>query len=77
MREETGERYEPALTRDGRFQLADPAYGSVKHHSKHAVYADTLDEALELVRSKGFSLWMRGADTNQRNLIAPSSIQVK
>ena len=76
VREDTGEIYHPAVRRDGRFQLADPQFGSKKHHRKHAVFADTIGEVMALVRERGFSLWMKGEKTKQRNLISPDQIIV-
>ncbi len=73
---ENGERYEPAITRRKQYQLADPAFGAEKHHAKNAVYADTLEEAVKLVRQRGFLLWMRGQQTGQRNLISPEQISI-
>lgn len=76
IREATGEKYFPAETKDGRFQLADPSIGEARHHAEHAIFADTIHEAMELVTERGFSLWMKGQNTKQRNLIAADQIKV-
>ncbi|PWR02388.1 hypothetical protein DKT77_12705 [Meridianimarinicoccus roseus] len=64
---------EPELTAKG-YRLGDPAHGGVKHHSKHAVYVKTLDEAADLIE-RGFSLWMV-AKGKRASLISPQSLRI-
>jgi hypothetical protein len=64
---------EPAITSKG-YQLADPAHGKNKHHAEFSVYANTLDDAANLI-AKGFSLWM-GAKGKRPSLIAPKSLRI-
>ncbi|MBY6163776.1 hypothetical protein KUV73_23040 [Mameliella alba] len=64
---------EPAITSKG-YPLADPAHGKDKHHAEFAVYANTLDDAANLI-AKGFSLWM-GAKGKRASLIAPKSLRI-
>ena len=59
----------------GLFELGDPTVGNESHHKKNAIFTETLDAALHLVRSHGFSLRMRGNLTKQRNLISASEIE--
>ena len=59
----------------GLYELADPAFGSEKHHKKNAIYVSTERAAVELVRRYGFHLRMRGYLTGQRNLISPEEIK--
>jgi len=65
----------PARTRKG-YQLADPAFGSKKHHARYAIYRSTLEEVAALLRGPNFfSLWMKG-ENGQRNLICPDSLEI-
>lgn len=70
------ERYEVSPHPEtGLFELGDPAVGKESHHKKNAIFTETLDAALHLVRKYGFSLRMRGNLTNQRNLISANEIK--
>ncbi len=70
------ERYEISPHPDtGLFELGDPKVGKEAHHKKNAIFTETLDAALHLVRSYGFSIRMRGDLTKQRNLISADEIQ--
>ena len=69
------ERYLPDANDQGQFELGDPSRGDEMHHKKNAVFVNTLDMALHLVREHGFSLRMRGELTDQRNLISASQIE--
>ena len=59
----------------GLYELGDPSIGAEAHHKKNAVFTETLEAALHLVRKYGFSLRMRGDLTQQRNLISASEIK--
>ncbi|MDQ0320872.1 hypothetical protein QO002_003010 [Pararhizobium capsulatum DSM 1112] len=69
----TGEVFVPHRYGDGTFQLADPRLGRVKHHASNAIRVTSETEAANYVRC-GFSLRMRGRDTNKINLIAAENI---
>ncbi|MCV9961956.1 hypothetical protein OIU34_08580 [Pararhizobium sp. BT-229] len=69
----TGEVFVPHRYGDGTFQLADPRLGRVKHHAGNAIRATSETEAADYVR-RGFSLRMRGRDTDEINLIAAENI---
>jgi hypothetical protein len=70
------ERYKPdPHPRTGFFELGDPAVGRDAHHKKNAIFTETLDAAIHLIRTYGFSLRMRGNLTNQRNLISANEIE--
>lgn len=56
------------------YKLGNPAGGSERHHAKHAVFVDTLDEAAKLI-SHGYSLWMK-QDGKRETLISPPSLRV-
>ena len=64
---------EPALGPKG-YRLGDPKWGARKHHAAHAVFAQTLDEAADLVAA-GFSLWMVGPG-KRASLVSPSSLRI-
>ena len=57
------------------YELGDPAVGKEAHHKKNAIFTETEEAALYLVRKYGFSIRMRGNLTNQRNLITAEEIQ--
>ena len=70
------ERYEISPHPDTElFELGDPKVGKESHHKKNAIFTETLDAALYLVRNYGFSIRMRGNLTKQRNLISADEIQ--
>ena len=70
------ERYEISPHPDtGLFELGDPKVGKEAHHKKNAIFTETLEAAMYLVRSYGFSIRMRGDLTKQRNLISADEIQ--
>ena len=71
-----GDRFLPHRNRLGSFVLGDPKHGSEKHHAKHKVFVGTLEEAVHLVETRGFSLWMKGLKSKQLNLISPDEIHV-
>lgn len=73
---DTGETYLPHVNRNGHYVLGDPKNGKVMHHAKFKVFASTLEEAVALVESRGFYLWMKGQTTNQTNLISPGEIEI-
>ena len=56
------------------FVLGDPAKGKVKHHAEHKLEVQTVPEVIELL-GLGYSLWMKGDLTRQRNLIASQNIE--
>ncbi|WP_200932376.1 hypothetical protein [Sphingomonas sp. Leaf412] len=68
------ELYKPSVNAEGKYLLGNPALGSVKHHKAHRVEAEAMSEVVALLR-KGYSLWMKGGLTKQRNLIAPQNIE--
>jgi len=69
----TGEVFVPHRYGDGTFKLADPRLGRVQHHASNAIRVRTETEAADYVR-RGFSLRMRGRDTNRVNLIVAENI---
>ena len=69
------EIYTPSRDADGLFELGDPRRGKEMHHKKNAIFVQTLDIALHLVREYEFSLRMKGDITGQRNLISAREIQ--
>lgn len=72
----TGEIFYPHwYEKDECFIMADPKNGSVKHHKKNAIRVNSLDEIMNLLKC-GFSLRMRGGESNAVNLISPDSIQI-
>ncbi len=70
----TGEVFVPHRYGDGTFKLADPKLGRVQHLANNAIRVKSETEAADYVR-RGFSLRMRGKDTNAVNLIAAENIQ--
>jgi hypothetical protein len=69
----TGEIFLPYRFQDGRYRVADPALGKVKHHSKNQILVETDQELRNHVR-RGFHVRMRGDDSGQVNLIKPDEI---
>lgn len=59
----------------GLFELGDPKVGKAAHHKKNAIFTQTEEAALRLVRLYGFSIRMRGDLTKQRNLISANEIE--
>ncbi len=59
----------------GLFELGDPLIGEKKHHKPNAIFTETIDAAVHLIRTYNFSIRMRGNLTNQRNLIRAEEIQ--
>jgi hypothetical protein len=59
----------------GLFELGDPDVGIESHHKKNAIFTETLEAALYLIRTYGFSIRMRGDLTKQRNLISANELQ--
>ena len=80
-RHETGqfvgrlEHYFPDADERGFYELGDPKIGPEKHHKKNAIFTESIEAALHLVRTYGFSIRMRGNLTNQRNLIGAADIE--
>lgn len=71
----TRERFVPHRNRDGQFLVADPALGKVKHHAIHQIPLATEEDLVAYIR-RGYLCRMRGEDTGQVNLIAPSEIVI-
>jgi hypothetical protein len=69
------EHYFPDADERGFYALGDPALGLEKHHKKNAFFAESIETALHLVRTYGFSIRMRGDLTKQWNLIRRDEIQ--
>lgn len=69
------EHYFPDADENGFYELGDPKRGGEKHHKKNAIFVSSLEMALHLVRTYGFSMRMRGDLTKQRNLISPEEIR--
>ena len=69
----TGERYTEHQFADGFYRMADPRYGSAKHHAANQVRV--LRSEISVYLSKGFHLRMRGEIGGQVNLVAPSKIR--
>jgi len=70
----TGEPFVPHLFRDGLYRVADPAFGSQKHHARNQI-AITGPEIAGYLR-RGFHLRMRGEQSGQVNLIRPDEIEI-
>ena len=76
VRKETGELYVMTRGPSGKLEFGDPAHGDEKHHSrKHLVTADTLEDALELIR-QNLHPRMSGLATGQFNMISPKNLLV-
>ena len=70
-----GVREAPFLTADG-YKMANPYVGDNRHHSQHAIFVATLDEAAERIR-RGYSLWMKdAAGTLRETLISAGSLTI-
>jgi hypothetical protein len=69
------EHYFPDPDDRGLFELGDPSIGPEKHHKKNAIFTESIETALHLVRTYGFSIRMRGDLMRQRNLIRHEEIQ--
>jgi hypothetical protein len=69
------EHFLPDADERGMYELGDPVRGTEKHHKKNAIFVETIDMALHLVRTYGFSIRMRGNLTKQRNLISADQIE--
>ena len=75
------ERYWPDPDARGLYELGDPKVpkkpdGKNQNQQKqHAIFVETQENAVRLVREYGFSLRMKGDLTGQRNLIKPDSIK--
>jgi hypothetical protein len=69
------EHYFPDADERGFHELGDPKRGPEKHHKPNAIFVESIEMALHLVRTYGFSLRMRGNLTNQRNLISADKIE--
>jgi hypothetical protein len=65
---------QPSRAANGRYQLADPKFGSLKHHAEHAVFVHTLEEAAALIE-RGFSLWMT-REGKRPSLISPNGLRI-
>ena len=71
------ETYRPFRNRNGKYLLGDPSFGCQMHHKVNRVEVSTLEEAADLVRSRRFSLWMKGNLTGQQNLISAARIEIE
>lgn len=69
------EHYFPDADGNGMYELGDPSIGIESHHKKNAIFVHSIEMALHLVRTRGFSIRMRGDVTGQRNLISAAQIE--
>ena len=69
------EHFFPDADDRGFYELGDPSRGTEKHYKKNAIFVETIEMALYLVRTHGFEIRMRGNLTNQRNLISADKIE--
>jgi hypothetical protein len=68
-----GERYTEHRFADGFYRMADPKFGSAKHHTTNQLRISRGEISDYL--NKGFHLRMRGEISGQVNLVAPSQIR--
>nr|RAV97760.1 hypothetical protein DBT41_14975 [Aerococcus urinae] len=71
----TGELFIPYRFPDGKYRVADPSLGNVKHHSENQISVATDEELVDYVR-RGFHVRMKGVESGQTNLIRPESIDM-
>lgn len=69
----TGETEQPWRDEDGNYVLANPAAGPDRHTREKAVLTTGYDEAVRLVREKGYAIRMKGKGTPP-SLISPGSL---
>lgn len=69
----TGELFLPHRYRDGKFRVADPRHGAVKHHAGHQISVET-EGGLESYVRRGFHVRMRGIRGAKVNLISPQGV---
>jgi len=74
VRPRPGSAEEPLRTPSG-YQLADPKFGADKHKARYAVFVDTIEDAADLIRGRGFHIWMKG-DGKRASLICPASLRI-
>jgi len=72
----SNEVYKPALLNERPYQVFKRYAGDEKEKSSGAKCLRSLDAVVTHLE-QGYSLWMRGEDTKQRNLISPKSIKVR
>jgi hypothetical protein len=70
-----GERYFAHRFGDGRYRMANPALGRIKHHSTNQLSVD-INEIIGYLK-KGYLLRMRGETSKQVNLVAASEITIR
>jgi hypothetical protein len=75
-KDDTQELYHPALHETGPYQVFRRFSGDEKQKSSGAKPLGTLGEVVTHLKD-GYSLWMRGEETKQRNLISPRRITVR
>lgn len=69
-----GELYLAHRFGDGRYRMANPAFGRTKHHSANQLSVE-LSEIVGYLK-EGYLLRMRGENTKRVNLIAASEIRI-
>jgi len=72
IRKTTGEIYVLARGTSGEYEFGDPKFGDEKHHTKHLVTRNNLEDALRAIR-EGYHPRMKGQDTGQFNMISPEN----
>jgi hypothetical protein len=71
----TGELFLPYRFRDGKFRVADPRHGAVKHHAEYQIAVETEEELESYVRRR-FHVRMQGTRSKTVNLISPDEIRL-
>jgi hypothetical protein len=66
---------QPYRRRDGRYELADPTVGPGWHKVENAVFADTLEDSADLIKSRGFFIRML-CPGKRPSLICPKHLRI-
>jgi hypothetical protein len=69
----TGELFLPYRYQDGKYRVADPRHGAVKHHANNQIAVET-DEELVAHWRRRFHVRMQGIRSKKVNLISPDEI---
>ncbi|KRB16395.1 hypothetical protein ASD99_08490 [Mesorhizobium sp. Root695] len=72
----TGELFLPYRYQDGKFRVADPRHGAVKHHAELQIAVET-EEELDAYARRRFHVRMQGVRGKKVSLISPQEIIFK
>lgn len=70
------ERWEPVIDEAGRYELAD-RFAEKRHHAANKKFAASVEEAIALLATGRFCIWMRGLQSRTRALLKPESVIVE